>query len=80
MYKNRLQQIREGVSIKLYNRDERPLTQERLAKACGVSRQAIWNIEAEKSMPSYPLAMKIYVIIKKFEPKLKINELFPIPS
>jgi len=52
MYKNRLQQIREGISVKLYNRDEPPLTQEKLAKICKVSRQTIWSIEAEKSMPS----------------------------
>ena len=80
MYKNRLQQIREGISVKLYNRDEPPLTQEKLAKVCKVSRQTIWSIEAEKSMPSYPVAIKIYAHLKKFEPKLKINELFPIPT
>lgn len=80
MYKNKLQILREDVSVKLYSRDEPPLTQERLAKICKVSRQTIWSIEAEKSMPSYPLAMKIYVVLKKFDPKLKINELFPIPS
>lgn len=40
-------------------RAEHDLTQEALANAVGVSRQAIIAIEGEKYDPSLPLAMKI---------------------
>lgn len=40
-------------------RAERDLTQEALANAVGVSRQAIIAVEAGKYDPSLPLAMRI---------------------
>ena len=77
-YSNQLSASRTGVSVILGNRGEAELTQERLAKLCGVSRQTIWSIESELAMPSYPLAIKIYSILRKVDTDLKLTALFPL--
>ena len=78
-YPNQLYAARTGVSEILGNRGEAELTQERLARLCGVSRQTIWAIESEQAMPSYPLAVRIYSVLKKVDSELKLLELFPLP-
>ncbi|MBK8202641.1 MAG: helix-turn-helix domain-containing protein [Bdellovibrionales bacterium] len=75
-YPNKLRQHREGENVRRYNADKPPITQETLAKQCGVTRQTIAAIEAQEQMPSYPLALRIWSVFKH---RCKILEMFPIP-
>lgn len=79
MYPNGLMQTREDVSTKLFNEGKSPMTQERLAKLCGVTRQTIWSIEDEQSVPSYPLAIKIFDALRRIDPSVQLLKLFPLP-
>lgn len=84
-YPNKLAQVRSGLNVQLYNKDQSPLTQEALASKCEVTRQTIAAIENEMQMPSYPLALRIYMILTKYKASMgytldfKLHELFPIP-
>lgn len=84
-YPNKLAQVRDGLNVQLYNKDQSPLTQEALAFKCGVTRQTIAAIENEMQMPSYPLALRLYAILSKtkasvgYTLNLKLQELFPVP-
>ncbi|MGY6562068.1 MAG: helix-turn-helix transcriptional regulator [Luteibaculaceae bacterium] len=49
------------------------LTQQELADLCGVSRQAIINIEKNKFNPSVELALKMALALDK-----KVEELFEL--
>lgn len=76
-YPNKLKQIREDVvNVKLFNADKKLITQEMLAKYCGVTRQTIIAIESQQQMPSYPVALRIAALFKEH---CKITELFPLP-
>lgn len=44
-------------------REAAGMTQERLADACGVTRQAISHIEASKRTPSIPLAKSLAAVL-----------------
>jgi putative transcriptional regulator len=59
--KNKIKEIRKKMGI----------TQEQLAKECGVVRQTISCIENDKYDPTLELAFKISVILK-----VKVDELF----
>lgn len=84
-YPNKLFQVRDGLNVQLYNKDQPQLTQEALARMCGVTRQTIAAIENEMQMPSYPLAVRLYIILSKYKASvgytlnLKLQELFPVP-
>lgn len=82
-YKNQLRQYREDLNVKRYNEGLEEITQETLAVAAGVSRQAIIAIEAETAMPSYPVAVRIFDFLKKHGAKVdlevKLLSLFPLP-
>jgi putative transcriptional regulator len=49
------------------------LTQQELAEKCGVSRQAIINIEKNNFNPSVELALKMSKVLEK-----KVEELFEL--
>ncbi len=85
-YFNRLLQIRDEINVKRYNHDQQPITQAKLAEYCKVSRQTIIAIEQHEQMPSYPLAVTLWAILKKQllkfdkDAKLGIDHLFPVPT
>lgn len=76
-YPNKLRQHREGENVRRYNADKPPITQEVLARHCGVTRQTIAAIERQEQMPSYPVALKIWSVFKH---RCKITEMFPLPQ
>lgn len=76
-YPNRLAEIRSLHNVKRFNYGLSPITQETLAKKCGVSRQTIVSIENHEQMPSYPLAIRLFAVFRG--ENIKLIDLFPIP-
>lgn len=77
-YKNRLWSEREDLNSGFAAKGQAELTQEKLAKLVGTSRQTIISIEQERSMPSYPLAVRICYTLKKYGSKISLTDLFPV--